>query len=108
MMSRELEPVDHARECGKLTGTDTLNCLRGVDVPLLVGNRFEELRLIETCADLPLTTRWGCVSWFGRTLAVVTNGAFRRSGCPALDTLHERVTCVAGAKRMSEPLRTFS
>ena len=54
MMSRELEPVDHARECGKLSGTDTLNCLRGVDVPLLVGNRFEELRLIRTCADLPL------------------------------------------------------
>lgn len=107
-MSRELEPVDHARECRKLSGTDTLNCLRGVDVPLLVGNRFEELRLIRTCADLPLTTRWGCVSWFGRTLTVVTDGRFRGEGCSVLDTIHERATCVAGAKRMNEPLRTFS
>src|SRR5262249_16299973 len=108
MMSRELEPVDHATECGKLSGTDTLNCLRGVDVPLLVGNRFEERRLIMTCADLPLTTRWGCFSWFGRTLAVVTDGKFRYAGCSALGTVHERVTCVAGAKRMDEALRTFS
>jgi hypothetical protein len=108
MMSRELEPVDHARECAKLSGTDTLNCLRGVDVPLLVGNRFEELRLIDTCSSLPLTTRWGCFSWFGRTLTVVTDGRFRRVGCSALGTIHERVTCVAGAERMNEPLRTFS
>jgi hypothetical protein len=108
MMSRELEPVDHARQCGKLSGTDTLNCLRGVDVPLLTGNRFEELRLIGTCAALPLTTRWGCFSWFGRTLTIVTDGRFRRAGCSTLDTLHERVTCVAGARRMNEPLRTFS
>jgi len=108
MMSRELEPVDHATECGKLSGTDTLNCLRGVDVPLLVGNRFEERRLIMTCADLPLTTRWGCFSWFGRTLDVVTDGRYRHTGCDTLGTAHERVTCVAGAKRMDEPLRTFS
>jgi hypothetical protein len=108
MMSRELEPTDHARECGKLSGTDTLNCLRGVDVPLLVGNRPEQLRLVRTCADLPLTTRWGCFSWFGRTLTVVTDGRFRWHGCPALATTHEQVTCVAGAQRMREPLRTFS
>jgi hypothetical protein len=108
MMSHELEPTDHARECGKLAGTDTLNCLRGVDVPLLVGNRPEQLRLIRTCADLPLTTRWGCFSWFGRTLTVVTDGRFRWQGCAALRTMHEQVTCVAGAERMREPLRTFS
>ena len=36
----------------------------------------EQLRLIRTCRKLPTTTRWGCYAWFGRTLAVVTDGKF--------------------------------
>jgi hypothetical protein len=107
-MAREREPEDHARTCGDLSGTDTLDCLRGVDVPLVAGNRFRQLELIRTCNGLPKTTRTGCFSWFGRTLAVVTNGRFRQTGCRALAAPRSRASCVAGAARMNQPLATFS
>ena len=107
-MSRAREPVDHARTCSGLAGTDTLNCLRGVVVPGVANRPFEELRLIRTCSSLPKTTRYGCFAWFGRTLAIVTDGRFRRDGCPHLDPQHARISCVAGAKRMRHALGTFS
>ena len=71
----------HARTCGRLTGNDALNCLRGVNVPALAGNRYEQIRLLRTCTGQPKSTRNGCYGWFGRTLNVVTNGRFERSGC---------------------------
>ncbi len=108
LVSRERDPVDHARVCGSLDGTDTYNCLRGVNVPALASRTFEQLRLIRTCGDLPTTTRYGCFAWFGRTLAVLTDGTFRKSGCPKLDEPHDRLSCSAGGARMSRPLRTFS
>ncbi len=107
-MARAREPVDHARTCSGLDGSDTLNCLRGVVVPGVANRPFEELRLIRTCSSLPKTTRYGCFAWFGRTLAVVTDGRFTRRGCPRLDPQHARVSCVAGAKRMGQALGTFS
>jgi hypothetical protein len=108
LVARERDPVDHARVCNALAGTDTYNCLRGVNVPALAGRRFEELRLIRTCGDLPRETRAWCYAWFGRTLAVLTNGAFRRWGCVQLEPELARVWCSVGAVRMGRPLRTFS
>lgn len=108
LVSRERDPVDHARVCSELTGTDTYNCLRGVNVPALAGRRFEQLRLIRTCGDLPTETRWWCYAWFGRTLAVLTDGAFQTAGCAQLEPEHARVSCSAGGARMGRPLRTFS
>lgn len=108
LVSRERDPVDHARVCTELEGTDTYNCLRGVNVPALAGRIFEQLRLIRTCGDLPTTTRWGCYAWFGRTLAVLTDGSFRGSGCAQLEPEHARVSCAAGGARLGRPLRTFS
>jgi hypothetical protein len=107
-MSRERDPVDHARTCAGLEGTDTYNCLRGVNVPALDGKIFEQLRLVNTCADLPTTTRSWCYGWFGRTLSVLTDGEFGGSGCAKLEPEHAIVSCRAGAARMSRPLRTFS
>ena len=107
-MSRSREPVDQARTCGDLRGSDAIECLRGVVVPSVANKPFERLRLIRTCADLPRTTRSRCYNWFGRTLNVVTDGSFRRAGCRQLADPHARVWCVAGAKRTNLPLRTFS
>lgn len=107
-MSRERDPVDHARTCAGLEGTDTYNCLRGVNVPALDGKIFEQLRLANTCGDLPTTTRWWCYGWFGRTLSVLTDGEFGDSGCAKLEPQHARVSCRAGAARIDRPLRTFS
>jgi hypothetical protein len=108
LVARERDPVDHARVCTELSGTDTYNCLRGVNVPGLAGRAFEQLRLVRTCGDLPRETRTWCYAWFGRTLAVLTNGTFRRWGCVQLDPEPARVSCSAGAARMGRPLRTFS
>jgi hypothetical protein len=108
LMSRELAPVDHARTCGALAGTDTIECLRGVVVPAVAKNPFERMHLVKTCADLPTTTRSRCFGWFGRTLAVVTDGRFRKTGCPQLGEPQARNWCSVGAARMGRPLRTFS
>jgi len=108
LLARLRDPSDHARVCGLLSGSDSLDCLRGVNVPVVARDRFEQLRLIGSCASFPKSTRGGCYSWFGRTLDVVTNGAFRRSGCPRLRTPDARASCTAGARRIREPLGTFS
>ncbi len=81
LLARGGDPVYHARICGRLSGNDALNCLRGVNVPALAGNRYEQIRLLRTCTGQPKSTRNGCYGWFGRTLNVVTNGRFERSGC---------------------------
>ena len=108
LLSRGRDSFEHARICRGLTGSDTLNCLRGVNVPVLAGDRWAQLRLLRTCAKLPRSTRHGCYAWFGRTLAVVTNGRFERSGCPRLRIPDARAACIAGARRLTEPLATFS
>ena len=107
-MSRAREPIEHARTCGLLEGADALNCIRGVVVPALAGQPLEQHRLVGTCRDFPKEATWGCFSWFGRTLSVVTDGRFRREGCRRLDPPHARHSCVAGAKQMLDPLATFS
>jgi hypothetical protein len=108
LVARERDPVDHARVCAEVEGTDTYNCLRGVNVPAVANRPFEQLRLIRTCGDLPTTTRYGCYAWLGRTLAVVTDGAFRVNGCPQLAEEHARISCAASGAHMGRPLRTFS
>jgi hypothetical protein len=108
LASRERDPVDHARMCHGLTGTDTYNCLRGVNVPALKGKWFEELRLVRTCSTLPTTTRTWCYNWFGRTLNVLTNGTFGKRGCSQIQPAVAAASCRAGAAHMDRPLRTFS
>jgi hypothetical protein len=108
LIVRDRAPADHAKVCTGLGGTDALNCLRGVNVPVLAGKRSEQFRLLRTCSGMPRSTRGGCYAWFGRTLAVVTNGRFARSGCPRLRTAEARAACFAGARRMGQPLGTFS
>ena len=108
LASRERDPVDHARVCTSLQGSDTYDCLRGVNVPALEGRTFEQLRLVRTCGDLPATTRAWCYRWLGRTLAVLTDGGFRTTGCSQLEDASARGHCARGARRTGLPLRTFS
>jgi hypothetical protein len=108
LISRERDPVDHARVCADVEGSDTYDCLRGVNVPALDGKVFEQLRLIRTCDDLPSTTDAWCYRWFGRTLSVLTDGAFRTAGCPQLEGASPQGHCRRGAGRTGLPLRTFS
>jgi hypothetical protein len=108
LVSRERDPVDHARVCTELSGTDTYNCLRGVNIPALDGKRFEQLRLLNICGDLPGDTRSWCFNWVSRTLSVVTDGAFAKRACAQLADARDRTSCLVGSRRTSRPLRTFS
>jgi len=108
LVVRRLDALDHAQFCTSLRAGDVLSCLRGVNSPSLDGRPSEQLYLVQTCARLPLSLRHDCYSWFGRTLAVVTNGDFELSGCPQLTKPKARAACSAGARRLHEPLATFS
>jgi hypothetical protein len=105
---RNRDPFEHARLCRGLGRNDALNCFRGVSVPLLVGNRWDQLRLTRSCAKLPQASRFGCYSWFGRTINVVTNGRFEREGCPRLRIPEARVACLSGARKFGKAIGTFS
>jgi hypothetical protein len=108
LLARFREPTDHAVVCRDLSGSDVLNCLRGLNIPALKGDRYAQLRLLRLCTRLPRATRSGCYGWIGRTLNVVTDGRFERSGCPRLRLREARAACVAGARKLREPLGTFS
>jgi hypothetical protein len=108
LIATRRDPADHARTCTELSGNDVMSCLRGVNVPALAKAEWEQLRLIRVCASLPRATRYGCYVWFGRTLTIVTDGRFGRSGCARLELPVARSACAAGARLIALPLRTFS
>jgi hypothetical protein len=100
-------PFDQMRICSGLDGRDAAACVRGVPDQALAGEPEKQLRLIRTCARVTRAARSACYEWLGRTLAVVTNGAFLRQGCVALAPAARR-SCVEGARRMNAALGTFS
>ena len=101
-------PPAQARLCGRLRASDAISCLRGVRVQDLPARPGAQLGLIRLCRTMPASGRRGCYEWFGRTLAVVTNGAFRVRGCSTLAPRRARAACSAGARRMNDALVTFS
>jgi hypothetical protein len=100
-------PFDQIRVCAQLRGEDAAACLRGVPDQALAGKPAGQLRLIRECGHIERAARRGCYEWLGRTLAVVTNGAFRERGCTKLDPV-ARAACVDGARKMNDALVTFS
>ena len=62
-----------------------------------------------TCFDarFPRATQADCYRWLGKTLAVLTDGEFGRSGCAQLAP-PARGHCAAGARTIDEALVTFS
>ena len=101
-------PFDQMHVCEKLEAADASACLRGVPDQALAGRASAQLRLIRTCARLTAGARAGCYEWLGRTLSVVTNGAFRQRGCTRLIPQLARRACATGASRMGRALVTFS
>jgi hypothetical protein len=88
--------------------SDAEACVRGTKVQNLLNASTETfVRLIERCDLFAGATRSACYRWLGKTLAVVTDGAFARDGCPEL-AADAREACLAGARTMDEALVTFS
>jgi len=91
------DPFTQTRFCARL-GRDAAACLRGVAVQALERDPAKQRELFALCARMPRGEKGDCQSWFGRTLALVTNGRFH---CP------DRA-CRTGAALIGRPLVTFS
>jgi hypothetical protein len=95
-------PLTQNAICARLGAADAVSCLLGVHVPDIAPTR--RLELIQRCGRFVRAARQGCYEWYGRTLAVVTNGRFRCS----LLAAPGRAWCAVGKRREDDPLVTFS
>ena len=94
--------------CSGLAGPDALACVRGVKVQnFLEGSTADYLEVIGRCDVFRGATAIACYRWLGKTMAVVTNGAFGEDGCVQLNG-PAKDACRAGAREMNGPLVTFS
>jgi hypothetical protein len=92
------DPLTQTRICARLEASDAGACLRGVAVQALERSPPRQRALFALCARMPHGARPDCERWFGRTLALVTDGRFT---CPDL-------ACRQGAELLAKPLVTFS
>jgi hypothetical protein len=104
------DPAEQITLCADLAAaSDAANCIRGVKVQNLLGRPTAEfVKLVDRCSILRETARDACYRWLGKTVAVLTDGAFARDGCPRLRGAAARRTCAAGAATMDDALETFS
>jgi hypothetical protein len=101
------DPFQLALLCRTLSGPDIVSCLRSVPVEQIVGQPSRQLALIQTCAGVARSAQPGCYEWFGKALAVVTNGRFEDS-CGKLRYEATRGRCTTGAERLNDALVTFA
>ena len=92
------DPFEQLRVCVRMKPRDAAACVRGVADQTLAGKPARQLALIRMCRTVD------CYAWIGRTLSVVTNGAFR---CDAL-TAGARRACASGRAQRRQALVTFS
>jgi hypothetical protein len=104
------DPAEQLRICARLREpSDAANCVRGTKVQNLKDAPTEAyVRLAGGCERFTAAVRGACYRWLGKTLAVLTDGEFGRTGCPQLAGADARRECEAGARSMDEPLVTFS
>jgi hypothetical protein len=88
---------------------DAVACIRGTKAQNLLGaSTAAYMRLLGRCVLFDGATRAACYRWLGKTVAVLTDGAFGRQGCPALERADARRLCLAGARDFESALVTFS
>jgi hypothetical protein len=100
------DPFAQTNVCASLAGRDVLPCLRGVVVPAVIGDTERQQRLLARCARFRRGAS-ACWSWLGRTLTLVTDGAFAHR-CGEAPSRAARAACRSGAARVEAPLVTFS
>jgi hypothetical protein len=104
-----LDPEVQIGLCAELPAADVESCIRGTKVQNLLGATVAEyVELARTCDLFVGPTRAGCYRWLGKTISVVTDGAFGARGCPELRDPRARRACAAGARRVDDALVTFS
>jgi hypothetical protein len=95
--------------CAEIPAADAESCIRGTKVQNLLGATIADYaELARTCDLFRGGTRAGCYRWLGKTISVVTDGAFGERGCRQLRDPLARRACSAGARAVDEALVTFS
>ena len=104
------DPADQLRICAELREpSDAESCIRGTKAQNLLGRSTATyVGLIRRCELFGGATRTSCYRWLGKTIAVLTDGAFAHAGCPQLKATAAWRHCAAGARRMEDALVTFS
>ncbi len=104
------DPAEQLRICSRLRdGSDAASCVRGSKVQNLQDAPTDVyVKLIGRCERFAPAARGACYRWLGKAIAVLTDGEFGREGCPRLAGAAARRECDVGARRMDEPLVTFS
>ena len=88
---------------------DAVACIRGTKAQNLLGaSTAAYVRLLGRCELFDGATRAACYRWLGKAVAVLTDGAFGRTGCPVLESTDARRLCLAGARAFEDALVTFS
>jgi hypothetical protein len=88
---------------------DQVSCIHGTKVQNVLNSPVDTyLAIIARCELFAGPTRAACYAWLGKTLAVITDGEFERTGCPGVASAAAQRACVEGARSMDEPLETFS
>jgi hypothetical protein len=102
------DPAVQLQLCAALPQPDAVSCVRGTKVQNLLQYPLTTyVDLIQRCRLFGAAARTACYRWLGKTISVVTDGEFGRSGCPQLRE-PGRTACAAGAAAIDEPLVTFS
>ena len=104
------DPEAQLRLCADLEHeSDAIACIRGTKAQNLLGAGTETyVGLLGGCEGFPGRVRAACYRWLGKAVAVLTDGAFERQGCPALQAPDARRLCAAGAGEREGALVTFS
>ncbi len=99
------DPLEQTAVCVQLASADAASCLRGVAVQSLGRQPRRQIDLLRSCHGFAAAVRTDCYRWFGRTLTLVTEGRF---DCAQAGSRAGRAACRAGARKLDEPLVTFS
>jgi hypothetical protein len=104
------DPEAQLELCAELEDQrDAVACIRGTKAQNLLGaSTAAYVRLLGRCEIFAGATRTACYRWLGKTVAVLTDGAFARQGCPVLEPADARRPCLAGAREFEDALVTFS
>jgi hypothetical protein len=102
------DPAVQLQLCAALELADAASCIRGTKVQNLLEYPLATfVDLARRCDLFRGRARPDCYRWLGKTISVVTDGEFGRTGCPQLPA-DARRACRAGAATIDGPLVTFS
>ena len=105
-----IEACEYERLHAVLDGArDAVACIRVTKAQNLLGaSTATYVRLVAGCERFADPVRGVCYRWVGKAVAVLSDGAFEREGCPALERDDARRLCAAGAHEFESALVTFS